>query len=546
MGRAALIYLGGAACGALALFAAGAPIAGVPWTIAVVLACAGYGNAAMRTAGTRVSLGLTVAVGLAIMLLVATVLARLGLLTRSCQIAVVALGLVAGVAARPELRRPRALEVIAALLGLACVALTLTQQVPVVDDGANHALLLKRLWDTGALGIVYHQAGAQIVGGALLSLATGAHTLTIFDEGLCVALLMLLLASELADGGELGVVAFVLLAVPIALHPMPERGDTGVWAAVLLHVATFRALQGALEARRTGWIAIPLALALAALRHEYLVLAVPYLVAALVLPTRTPSRRAQLVALALWATGLVAMQLAYRSAWPLALGRLVVLLAVVPLTWVASRIAAAGQAPAITVLAFATLGMVVATTATWYGAAICLVMLANVDVAQPARVAVAALGVVVVVGAAIVDVNFQDAARDRIRSRWVDATAMLDELRILGYRVEADHEVAALQRRIPRRATLAFWGQSGGALDFARNPIRDVSWPLGQWRTSGYLDEIDPRTLRRSDFLIVEHVAGNARRDAWGPEHDDPLAQVSGMLAPIAVTSRAALFQVRH
>ena len=43
MGRAALIWIAGAACGAVALVAAGAPIAGLPWTVAEMLACLGYG-----------------------------------------------------------------------------------------------------------------------------------------------------------------------------------------------------------------------------------------------------------------------------------------------------------------------------------------------------------------------------------------------------------------------------------------------------------------------------------------------------------------------
>src|SRR5206468_307813 len=153
-------------------------------------------------------------------------------------------------------------------------------------------------------------------------------------------------------------------------------------------------------------------------------------------------------------------------AWPLALARLVVLLAVVPLTYVASRIAAAARAPTISLLAFATLSMLaaiatgaisasfhadVATTATWYGAAIWLAML--VDAKHPTRLVVAAFAIVAVVGAAIIDVNVNDVARERVRTRWVDAAAKLDELRVLGYRAEADHEVAALQARVPRNAT---------------------------------------------------------------------------------------------
>ncbi len=561
MGRAALIWIAGAACGAVALVAAGAPIAGLPWTVAVMLACLGYGELTGRIAGTRASLGLTAVTGLAVMLVAATALARLGLLTRSCLLAVVALGLVAGVVARRQPRRLRVLEIVAIGVGLACVALTLTQQGPMVDDGANHALLVKRLWDTGTLGLVHHQAGAQIAGEALLSLANEAHTLTIFGEGLCVALLVLLIASELVDGGELGVALFVTIALPIAFHPMPVRGDIGLWAAVVFHVAAFRALQHALDTRRTGWAVIPLALALATLRHEYIVLAIPYLVAALVLPARTPSRRALLTALALWAAGLVGMQLAYRATLPVALGRLVVLLAVVPLTWVASRIAATARAPAITVLAFATLSMAaaiatgattapfhssVATTATWFGAAICIAMLASIDAPQPARVAIAAIALVAVVGAAVVNVNLTDWTRERVRSRWVNAADALDELRVLAYRTEADDEIAALQAHVPRRAAIAFWGQSGGALDFARNPIHDVSWPFAQWRTSEYLGEIDSRSLRHIDFLIVEHVAGRAQRDVWGLGHADPLAKVHAIVEPVFHTARAQLFRVRH
>jgi hypothetical protein len=552
MGRAALISLAGAACGALALVAAGTPIAGLPWTVAVVLACVGYGEAAVRSTGARLSLGLTAVIGLAIMLVVATALARIGVLTRAGEIVLVALGLVAAVAARPQ---PRRLEVVAIVVGLACVALTLTQQVSIVDDGANHALLVKKLWDTGRLGAINHQGGAQIAGEALLSLASNANALTIFDEGLCTALLLLLLASELADRGELGVTLFVLLAVPIALHPMPERGDLGLWAAVLLHVATFRLLEDALQTRRTGWIVIPLALALALLRHEYGVLAVPYLVAAVVVPTRALSRRTQLAALGLWAVGLFAMQLAYRSTWPLAVGRLLALAAVVPLTAVVHRIA---RVPALTVLAFATLSMIaaiasgatspsfhadIATTATLLGAAICLVMAVD---REPVRVALAAIGIVFVVGTTIVDANIPDLTRERIRTRWVDAAGMLDELRMIGYRVEADHEIAALQARVPSHARLAFWGQSAGAFDFARNPLRDVSWQLGHWRTSDYLDEIDPRALRHIDFLIVQHVPGRARRDAWGSRYADPFAEVRAMVEPVAATPRAQLFRVRH
>ena len=554
----------GALCAAGAWWFAGTPLGGLLWCAALVVAVVGYGLAFARLANRRISLALAAVVGLGVVLVVATVLARLGLLRRPVELALVGAGLVGCVAARPELDArtiPRGVAVLAALAGILVVAVAIAGGGARVGDGVNHVLAVKHLWDTGGLA-VYHQAGAELVGESFAALATGAQTVLTFDDGLCAALLVALLASELGGQGDLGTVLFVVLALPVVLHPAPNAHEVAIWPAVLLELGMFAALRAAFAERRRGWLALPPALALACLHHEYAVLAAPCIAAALVLAPGQPRRRTVAILAAAWSVGLCAMALAFRISLAGALLRLGAVWLAVPLAVAAvALLGVASPRTALGVLAFALLSFTLAIsagaispsfvaasalTAMWYGAGLAVASCIE-DPLRPdgLRATTVAVVLCLLVVGTILDRNLDDGERAQTIARLADPAAALRDLAALGLPTQAQDEVAALQARVPRGARIDFWGQSAARLDFTRNRIVDVSWAPREWRALYYLRPIAPGRLHRGAYVIVENMRSHPETDTWGTTRAAPTDLVADRLESVAIDGQVRLYRVR-
>ncbi len=551
----------GAACAVLAWWMAGTIASAWVWSIAVIVAGLGYGSALAAVTKQRVSLAFAAVVGLAVILVISTGLARAGFLQRTTQIGIVAAGLVAAIAvpARVDPLPPcRGSLLFAAFAAAIVIVVAAVQDRVLISDGANHVLAVKRLWDTGRLA-VNHQAGAQLIGESYFALATGARAIAMFDQGACTALLVALIACEVAwreDG--LGPTLLVMLALPAVLQPGPTREELELWAAPLLEVAMVLALQQALESRRTGWLVAPLALALACLRHEYAVVAIPFLVAALVLPVRERlGRRTTAIAGIAWSIGMLAMALSYRVGPGVAVLQLGAVWLALPLAGIGIWLLDVRWRSGLGVLAFAVASFALARAChaispsfqaanashlMWYGAGIAVVATSRIAI----RPVVSGLVLALLVATTFFDTGLVDATRERLRDRFAEPALRMGELLELGQAFEADDDARAVQDRAPRAARIGFWGQSAGQLDFRRDRIVDLSWPPDVWRTDYFLSEITPQALRHVDYLIVETMFGRPERDPWGSVRPGAIDQIRDRLDPIASVGRATLYRVRQ
>jgi hypothetical protein len=517
------------------------------------------------------------------MLVVATSAARLGVLPSWGQFALVAVGLVlcAATTARGRATRERyggaewfAFGAVGILLVLAAIDFALP-----VADGANHAFVIKRLWDTGALPGLHHQAGSQLVGESLFSLVNGARFVGAFEGELCAALLILLLVSELKPDRH-GIRHVVLVVTSLAiLLDLSLVDDEARWSAALLLVGAFFAIRAGLRAGHASWHAIVISVALGALRHEYLLLAVPYAVAAGTLPTMTcppaPSRR--LAALAGWILFLVGFQVALAVPLTQALVNAVLLSG---LAVFALRIACGlgillryNDALMVALFAATTSGLAVwldairpaqhsngATFAIGFALAISVVVhLADehdredTDPLTRAAVilAVGAFAVVTVLGP-----SFSNTKRAALTDRFTSAVVTLRDLDKRGIDNDAAYHVRLLQHETPHGASIGFWGQNAELLDFRRNAIRDISWPPGasSRRRKQFLSPMTSRSLARLDYVIVEDVPTPPVVDPWTLLLDDigrplsyasPIEDVQADLEPVASAGAAALYRVR-
>ncbi len=573
-------------------------VGSVMWAAALVCAVIGYGRAFDRVTRQCSPVGVAAVVGLACMLIASCVLARLGALTRDVQIGIVVAGCVSGAIPSPDggasRKVPLAIFVIAGLLGALLVVLayvhfgsewialtsdndrSATELQPfasAISDGANHTFLVKRLLDTGHLGVVYHQLGAQVVGESYTAVIGGAHALGLFDAGLCAPLVLLVVASELAERAKAtAAVFFVLIGLGIAFDVAVAAPDTAPWSAILLVVAMVASLRRSAGEPRTAFTLVVLALGLVSVRYEYAAFALPFLIAYFVRPQRP--RAIALLAAASVALCFVAQVLPGARGFHVgsAIASSAVVLLVFPAAWLVNA-ALNNRASQRTVMIFVVAALVclitedreivpgalqgnAMTTVLWHAALICA-LLGISD--APSDGADSIPGGRLIPTAAMIALwlftmfpipPMRSDRMDPIERRFIYTFVALRDLRE-HTQFDEDERIHLLQEQVPAGKRIGFWGQSAARLDFARNPIVDLSWPAGskQWRL-GFLTPLVPDRARGVDYLIVEslHPASSATvEDAyWSAPPPPPTAKVDAMLEPIATSAAARLFRLRQ
>jgi hypothetical protein len=571
-----VLAIAGAICAGVGLSQAGAPIGAAAWLVAWIVAANGYGDAVARIAepaADRPGFALATVTGLAIVIAGSTVLAQVGVLAREVQIGGVIIGLAlrAATPARGPGRPPAVamarrgwwwtLAMIAATL---LVAVELTDLVPLIDDDINHAGAIKRLWDTGALASLPHQLGGQVVGEAYAALGGGAELARVFDAGACAALLVLVLAEALgrsADRIAPGLLVVVVLA--IMMMPEPQAVVGARWSGALLHVAAIVAVHRVFVGTGGHWRVAVLVGALATLRHEYAVLAATYGVAVCAFDGAAGGRR-RVIAVVGWAAALVAVQLALGTPVALAGVKAAITTAAIPLVW--CLLPALAVAPAASALVVALVAATAATLAgairlvpdahaaaslgfvTWFGAVVGILAIdavATGPIARTPRLRVGAAAVITVAIAVQVVLTppLVDHRLAALRDRFAGAVARWSFVETHGYGGRDHARAGALQGRVPRGARLGFWGRSPGALDYARNPVRDVS-------RSGtrFLQSLTQRDLAAVDYLIVEdHAPMEVRRpDVWGSKRTAPTAAIEPWIEMVATVGSTRLVRVRR
>ena len=583
-----------AAVGAAGAAAAAWPLhatfaGGLAWVIACAVACSGHGGALARLTGARLSPPLAATAGLAAMLVVATLLGALGLLAGLVQRGLVLAGIALAALPRgpwdpaPAGGAARFRRLLGALAALLVIVLALVSLETPASDDANHVLAVKRLWDTGALAGAPYTSGLHVAGEALLAWGHGAAAAGVF-EAFCAALLVLVIAAELPAEDTLAArLAHWIAAAVIVLAP-PTHGQL---SATLFHLAAILSLRAPLEERRTGWHTLGFAAALALLRHELLFLAVPYAAAAVLLPRASrPSRRQISLALAAWLVVAFGLGLALGLPPGNALGKAFALLAAVPLAALLLRLLGAlpwrGRHGAVCFALVSYLLAVAAyaipparhaatATAAVTGAVALLVLVTSVAAASAAaaasdaarglaaaprlaaasRLAAAprlAEGRIHPAAASLVIGIFASTSlllpafeEDHVAPRFAAALLAWRERLVLDPD-RAHAFVHAAQLRAPAGARLAFWGLSAARLDFARNPIRDVSF-------SGrvLLAPLAPHALDGADYLLLEDLRPPPRYDRETKITTFPLAleAAADRLEFVATEGTAHLFRVR-
>lgn len=547
------------ACAGLAFAVHGSPGGGIAWLLALGIACHGYGVAFERLVRDRQSMAMTVVSGLAVVLIVGTLLGGAGVASKPVLFALVALGcmldLLPRLTAEHELPRASVVALVAvALAGMLLAVVPLVLRDVSIRDGFDHVLSVARLWSTGKTFPVYHQAGSQLVGEALASLTTGAAAAIVFQQGACAALVVFVLATELGAGRDrLRTVLSVALTIPIVLDP----GSTTEWSGLLFHVATIVALGDALERRRTGWHAVLLAVALAVDRHEHAIIALPYIAAAIVLPRGTPSRRALIGAVVGWLVLLVGYQVALAVEPTRATVNAIVLLLAIPFALAVAGVSGASRRTLYVVITFAviTWGLAIGLDAirpAQRGAATAITIgfgaLAGVCLRARAgdRLSPAALGVVLaaalafVVLPAMVDYD----RRGFVATRLYRALLVAQQRAAIGEE-PAESALRALQDQVPAGARLGFWGRSPAQLDYRRHRLRDVSWSTKVRRDRYFLTPLLQTSLKGLDYLLVENTAAQDTQDPWDTLRP-ATAYVADQLELVVSNEYAQLFRVRR
>jgi hypothetical protein len=561
----------GAIAAAAALWWSDTPLGALLWSFALTAACAGYGDQLAWALGERLTIGAAVVTGLACLIAGSTLIAAAGWLSRPVELGLVGLGLaLCAIGRRGDPARAiptdRRLLVFAALAGALLVGSEITTASPWATDGVNHAMAIKRLWDSHAAGALPGQAGGLIVGESYLALIGGPGTAGAFDVGLCAALVVLLLASELAgrrDGVALA--GFAILMIPVVLNPEPTVVPVARWSGTLFHLASWFALHRATAERRPAGCLVPIALALIALRWEFAVIALPYLAAGWLLARDAPiSRAAMGCALAAWLITLIALG----PASPLGVVHALEVTAIAGLA-VAVLVPVISTYPRRSELGVLVFVVVAASLATavgvvppaahsaaqpwllWFTVPAAVCALSNDGLGGPLggpgpriRLAVVAVTFTVTIARLALAPNFIDPRRLRLRDRLTDAVAELQYTAVAGYDDRQDQAAAQLQRAVPPGAPLGLWGISAGGLDYTRNPIADLSWSRGE-----LLAPVSRAALRGVRYLIVESVASPALasariRDPWGVGQLPALRDVEHQLVLLATEGTTRLYRV--
>lgn len=563
--RGLLVGLAAAAAGAAALAEPASVLRTALWPLTVLAACHGYGRALERATGQRAGLAATTIAGLAVLVTISVVLGQLGVLTRGVELGALGLGLVCGGLA--PVARDRGGPPLAAVAGAAAVvvglaAVAIARVELLIMDGINHTFIIKQLWDTGGLDQLPHQLGGQPVAASYFALAPGAWAVMVLEGSAAPVLVAALLIERLAALGSRAAlaVAFVL-AIPIVLLP----DLTSQWSAVALLAAAWFALFDAAGRGRTAWGAIASALALAVTRHEYALLAPPLVAAALVLPRPAPpSRRAAIALAAGWIAVLVGLQVALAVPVVRAIVNAGLLLAAWPLARAVLAAAGAPARGALAVLAGTSISFGLALAldairpaqhheaasfAVWFAAAACVAALpawygepARREALQP-LVGVALLALFV--GGISIAPSFDGPRRGKLTKYFSDALVTIKYRRATGDGLGPHRDLRALQEHVPAGATIGFWGQSAGALDFRRNPIADRSWPPNRHREELYLTPLELRGLRGRDYMLVEHVAPVETASVpWDLAR--ATVYVEGALERLACVERACVYAVQR
>jgi len=581
--------LAGACAAVIGWLLAGSPEGALCWAFAAGIACVGYGRALDRAEGAASPPMLAATGGLAVMLVLATVLAQLGLLVGAAQVA-----LVLGGVALTALPRERAADgatdgaglreamggALGVLAAVVLVGVALARGGASAEGGVNHVLAVKRLWDTGALEALPSAGGLQVVGEALLARGGWPELGAVFEAGVCAALLIFLVAGELG-ARRAGSARLVLALATLAIVLEPPAA--GLMLATLLHLAAILGLRAAITpgrtasalmmqertasapmtARRTAWHTLAAAAGLALVRHELVFLAAPYGVAAVVLPrVEQVSRRMVVLALGAWLVAVCGIQIGLGLPPAAAIGKGIVLLAAVPVGAVLLRLLGTSGwrsvhgamcfAFATYLLALATYAVQpvhhvpTATNAAMLGVALAILTAAHAAAepghgASAIRVGTASVVLAMLAATWLALPHYRFVEVDRISRRFAFALVELRERMILGPD-RAPEALGALQLRTPAGAGLAFWGKSAAHLDFARNRIRDVSFA---GRT--FLGPIAPRGLEGIDYLLLEDVRAAPRIERGrDPAFEPALGELAERLELLAAADGAYLYRVRQ
>ncbi len=492
-----------------------------------------------------------------------------------------------------------------------------------LSDGANHALEVSRLWQTGhlgqqdALGGLTGQLGGQLAIEAIFALGGGLLSVGLFDAGGAAALLVLVLADATrslrptAPGAPLRpptsahaerLALFALLAIPIVLHPDIAAAPTARWSATLLQIAALLRLRRARELRRFDGGVLVLAAAMVVLRLELALLATAIVAAALLprgaaaalLPrgasaatssSGLPAHRVRLLALAVWAAAVLALQAAMQpelrggllAAAALAIALPAGVLIAVPVLrlvgfqpWRDELTAACSGAIATSLLGATGLAgsMQQAIFAAWFGLLVLALTRAfgsiplEEDASSQHSAATAAaaaprtldflrgpMGLVLAAAVAITVLgpNLHTGRRDRMISRLGRTLGAATELRAIGFDRLGDSGLLELQQRTPAGARVGFWGTHPSGLDFRRNPVRDVSWPKDVRVDSSFLTPLSRDLLREVDFVIVETVQKklSGGSDPWGATALGATGKAADALELLAQAHSARLYRVR-
>lgn len=602
--RGRALALCGGALAAAGWLGAGSVAGALAWGGAFLISCLGYGLLAVAAAARLQRwaaaqsrplppspLPLVGALGYALLTLLGTALAQLGLFAAPVQRGAVVLGVAALAALASQLEPapgspPRRagwgawLGVVSVGVALAILQLYAVDLV-IHDDEINHVMALARLWDAGDLVPLRLSLGGQVVGEALASLSAGAESPFFLDGLGALALLGLALSLGAARGKAMLPALAVMGAWMLLFYP-PEDTFTLRWPAGALHLGLFALLrqlfdeapalgspapgssapgssEGGASAPRRGEQALVslLALALASLRSELVPVALVYVASAFVLGPRGAARRwtRQQLALALAAAFLTLFALGLASGG-------------------APLLAASKAAACLVAVALARAALLVLGTFPWWSAlgaaalAYCTGVVSSRLGLLPIGVNSFNVGLSLFVHAPFLLALLVEEGGARRGARlyplvaalllgWVLAdvhqaaftrnnplTTSTVELGMRGELAQAsglaaDQEALSLrlrrlQARTPRGAALGLWGRSAGSLDYRRNPIRDVSWTaISAHRRSNraaFLGGLTAQSLAGVDYVIVESFASPLRvveSERFYPKFDRPLPTFS-------------------
>jgi hypothetical protein len=143
--------------------------------------------------------------------------------------------------------------------------------------------------------------------------------------------------------------------------------------------------------------------------------------------------------------------------------------------------------------------------------------------------------------------NFDPRRHDRLRARLIGAAVELQFVACYGYNADQDRAAEALQRRIPRGASLGFFGASAGELDYTRNPISDLAW-----QGDRLFAALSPSAVRGISYLLLEELEPPrpppGPRSQPDPSRDvrtSPTAGIDDLLEPVAVDGTMRLYRVK-